>query len=571
MPVWISARVAILISALLGVVVLIPVAVVVGLGMYGSALGGGSVSSNSSEARLTIYPAHGHPGSSIRVQGHDWPPRSNVDLRISRSGRRDGGAANYPRLAHIVTSRSGKFDIETVIPAALIGADTLNVLVTAVATKNASSQQTDSSASFRVDPYANVVRIHVVDASSGGDLRGAKVRIQDVFGQQVVESIAANDGTVTLSGLRPGKRDLTVRHPGYRRISAPVDVGESGSTMLEVRLHQAPVLSLYTAAAYPLEDGLIRVMGVDRWSGEPFVRDIEVPADRLPPLVDALGNTYFGYLAPAGGMFPGSDRRVDIAEKLWSFGKIQRIDQLSRIGHPRSDWIWNLGHTEYGDLYYFISYSSVVRGAGAIFLVAPESGEIIFRRAMSGSQIPVLSADGSVVYLVPRLRGTIRSLDVATGEIRDTESRLPHSVMHAVSHASRKDEAFVLTSDGDLFSVHLPTANHSGPIASVPGAAWIATLPNGRVALANPVRNELVVVDPSGNEPEYAIELTSRIEWIWADPVGPYLYAGAYQESSLRVHLFDSSTLKYQHSLEFPNRLMPTGEAMPKVLSVIDQ
>ncbi len=227
--------------------------------------------------------------------------------------------------------------------------------------------------------------------------------------------------------------------------------------------------------------------------------------------------------------------------------------------------------TEYGDLYYFISYSSVVRGAGAIFLVAPESGEIIFRRAMSGSQIPVLSADGSVVYLVPRLRGTIRSLDVATGEIRDTESRLPHSVMHAVSHASRKDEAFVVTSDGDLFSVHLPTANHSGPIASVPGAAWIATLPNGRVALANPVRNELVVVDPSGNEPEYAIELTSRIEWIRADPVGPYLYAGAYQESSLRVHLFDSSTLKYQHSLEFPNRLMPTGEAMPKVLSVIDQ
>ena len=115
-------RVSLIIAGGLALLLLIPVAAIVALGVYGSGQGGQARGETATGATITILPATGQPGTQVTVSGEGWQPREPIDLLlvVEKPGR---DPLNLT-LGSVLASRSGEFDISLVIPPlAFDGAD----------------------------------------------------------------------------------------------------------------------------------------------------------------------------------------------------------------------------------------------------------------------------------------------------------------------------------------------------------------------------------------------------------------------------------------------------------------
>ena len=79
-----TLRLMVALSVGVAALVLIPVLLIVGLGVYGSSLGGSAKSVAGSGAELRLLPARGFAGSAVAIQGRQWPPRKTVSLYVRR-------------------------------------------------------------------------------------------------------------------------------------------------------------------------------------------------------------------------------------------------------------------------------------------------------------------------------------------------------------------------------------------------------------------------------------------------------------------------------------------------------
>ena len=285
------ARLALGIAAAIAVVVLLPVVVVVALGAYGSSIGGATVASGPGNAQLLVSPSHGLPGSLLTISGKHWPPRSNVAVQIQRSS-----ADSKPlRLAEIITSRSGTFEFETSIPGSVIPQGTQSVHIQAVSRKPDQPNSPLLSVPFILDPYPNDITINIVDEDSGAPSPNALVRIEDSFGQQVATDSADDAGNVSFSGIRPGKKQITIRKVDYQIARASIDVPDSGKAAFEIALKKSPGKRLLFYA-YGLSDtGETTVVGIDRASGLPIRETITVPQGRFAPASVPSWNLHQGF------------------------------------------------------------------------------------------------------------------------------------------------------------------------------------------------------------------------------------------------------------------------------------
>ena len=170
------ARLAVGIAAVLAVVILLPVAVVVALGAYGSSLGGATIATGPGDAELLVFPSHGLPGSPLKVTGKHWPPRSNVAIQLQRPQAGSDSLSKPLRLAEIITSRRGTFEIDTTIPGSVIPFGTQSVRIQAVGRKPSQPDAAVLSVPFDLDPYPNEITISVVDADTGAASPDAIVR-----------------------------------------------------------------------------------------------------------------------------------------------------------------------------------------------------------------------------------------------------------------------------------------------------------------------------------------------------------------------------------------------------------
>ena len=158
-----NAKLALAVTAALAVLILIPVLAVVGLGVYGSALGGSTRVTGSSGAELTLQPARGPSGSVVTIRGSNWPERKNVSLFLRRPAVTDAGAQLRLRLAKVLTSRSGTFQIESVVPSALVGADTNEIFIEGLSEVDGRGASADVR--FEVLPHPGSIKVSVVSAA----------------------------------------------------------------------------------------------------------------------------------------------------------------------------------------------------------------------------------------------------------------------------------------------------------------------------------------------------------------------------------------------------------------------
>ena len=544
-----NAKLALTITAALAVLILIPVLVVVGLGVYGSALGGSTRVTGSSGAELTLQPARGPSGSVVTIRGSNWPERKNVSLFLRRPAVTDAGAQLRLRLAKVLTSRSGTFQIESVVPSALVGADTNEIFIEGLSEVDGRGASADVR--FEVLPHPGSIKVSVASAASGDYLTNAVVSLMDNFGQRLGRAVTDEDGNVVFSGLGPGSRRVRVRHVDHQPEHVRFRADGAGEIAVNIELQPSPIRRLYLASPQPATDARIRVRGIDRASGLAFDERISTPPNEVAAIGSLFRNRGFDYLLVTHST---AARPIGFAESLrslWAMGEIGLSTDLLSPGHAIG--ITHVGTTGNGELVYVSQTAFRAVPGASISLFDPETSTVLFsRRIDANTLLPFLSRDRSQILVIDWSRRRLQILDAITGEeIADYFGVLPYFVHYAV-HDPANDALLMITADtGELYRFGLSDRTLSEPILELKGATSMTVTPDGTALLAIPSESVIAVASLEDGFIEATIPLSNPADWVWADPDGPFVYAGRTSRSGrVFVHVLDESTLQVIDYLE---------------------
>ncbi len=547
------ARLAVGITAALAVAILLPVAVIVALGAYGSSLGGATVATGPGNAELLVFPSHGLPGSSLKVTGKHWPPRSNVAIQLQRPSAGSDSPSKPLRLAEIITSRRGTFEIDTTIPGSVIPFGTESVRIQAVGRKSSQPDAAVLSVPFDLDPYPNEVTVSVVDADTGAASPEAIVRIDDSFGQRIAVDTSGETGDVLFAGIRPGKKRLTIRKIDYEIARASIEVPDAGQAAFQIALQKSPGRRLLFYAYGLSDDVETTLVGLDRASGLPVRERITVPDGRFAPASVPSWNLYQGFFLAvdqdSGAISPGD------MSALWAMGMAARHLRTTSSGFSFGAWHSYLGTSSMGDIIHTFWSVQVPVGSTHLCIVDPESGQIVRREKIAHNVLPpVLSSDASRVFLVNWDTRSVDVLELATGERATIVENVPLLIVEAVGNPS--DDAYLILSsaDGSIYKLHTPT----GALTEIYPDDQLQSVVNagddGRLMTSVFHSRDLVVSSLETGQIEAVIPLQSQVNWLFRDRSGPFIFAANLNwPNVIRVQIIDSDTLRIVDSVEIPS------------------
>ena len=543
------ARLALGIAAALAVVVLLPVVVVVALGAYGSSIGGATVASGPGNAQLLVSPSHGLPGSPLTISGSDWPPRSNVAIQLQRPSPN----SKPLRLAEIITSRSGTFEIDTSIPGSVIPQGTQSVHIQAVSRKPDQPYAAPLSVPFNLDPYPNEISINLVDADSGAPSPDALVRIDDSFGQEVAIDSANETGAVSFTGIRPGEKRITIRKVDYQIARASIEVPDAGKAAFEIALRKSPGKRLLFYA-YGLSDtGETTIVGIDRASGLPIRETVTVPQDRFAPASVPSWNLYQGFFLAVDQ--DSGAVGADGLSALWAMGTAGRNLRTISSGFSFGAWHSHLGKSDLGDIVHTLWSVQVPVGSTHLCIVDPESGRIVRRERIGHSVLPpILSSDGSKVFLVDWDTRSVDLLELATGERTTIVEDIPLLIAEAVSDPTDDSYLILSAAYGSVYKLHIPTGGLTEIYPDDQLQSVVHAGNDGRLMTSEFHSRDLVVSSLETGEIEAVIPLESHVNWLFRDRSGPYIFAAHLNwPAVIRVQIIDSDTLRIVDVVEVPS------------------
>jgi 5-hydroxyisourate hydrolase-like protein (transthyretin family) len=279
-------RRAIVVSGLLGALVLVPVLAIVILGAYGTALGGSASTTGESGASPTLLPAGGPPGEAVSIQGRGWPARTDVVIFLSSTETEESGGVRV-RLGKIETSRSGTFEMQTVVPSRLVAPGMEQVFFAAEAEDREGVGHEVQPVAFALEPYPNGLRVEVVDAERQTPLSGVLVEVRDAFGQLVAAVATDPDGAANIASLVPGTFTIGAQKLDFaigRADGIEIDVDTFAEARLELR--HSPGKRLYVLAFEREATGQPILAGIDRASGLAVEELMTVLPGRVTPVGD---------------------------------------------------------------------------------------------------------------------------------------------------------------------------------------------------------------------------------------------------------------------------------------------
>ena len=517
--------------------------IVVGLRIYGSALGGSTRATGSSGAELTLQPARGPSGSVVTIRGSNWPERKNVSLFLRRPAVTAAGNQLRRRLAEVLTSRSGTFQIESVVPSALVGADTNEIFIEDLSEVDEGGANADVR--FEILPHPGSIKVSVASAASGASLKNAVVSLIDNFGQRLGRAVTDEDGNVVFAGLGPGSRRIRVRRVDHQSEHVRFRVDGAGETVVNIELTPSPKRRLYLARLQPATNGRIRVRGIDRVSGLAFDETISTPPDEVAAIGALFQNRAFDYLLVTHSTAARPIGFAESLQSLWAMGEIGLRTDLLSPGHAIG--ITHVGTTGRGELVYVSQTAFRAVPGASISLFDPETSTVLFsRRIDANTLLPFLSRDQSQILVIDWSRRRLQILDAITGdEISDHFGVLPYFV-HYAAHDPAHDALLMITADtGELYRFDPHDRTLSEPILELKGATSMTVTSDGTALLAMPSKSAIVVASLEDGFIEATIPLSNPADWVWADPDGPFVYAGSTSRSGrVTVHVLDKSTLQ---------------------------
>ena len=551
-------RTALFVASALAAIVAVPVVALIALGAYGASFESAVRITSGSGDQLSIDPAQGLPGSAVRVTGNGWPPRADVDIFLRRQRGRDDSLKT--RLASVIASRSGSFALDVVIPPSLIGSNTRAVFVEAQASDTEAAPTEAAQAEFKLVPYANELAIRVVDSESGESLSEAFVEVRDSLGKTIGEAGASSDGLVLISDVKPGRYTAHARMRDYLNGSVLTTVPETGRAEVSIPLELRAGRRLYLPFMQPVGPGTLRVAGVDRSSGLRSDLTITVPPSQLgqrpgeSSTARLLNN--FQFLIPATS--PGSsttpqDLSAVQIEAIFRFLHNWNIP-IADTGQVLGPHVNYVGQTATGEIALLVETGIMSRFTN-LLTINPESGRprLMARSLSIFDTAPVLSMDGSRFYILRRASRRLRILDAASGETIGRIGNLPRLVMKMVDVPSG-NELYLLTGLGDIYRADTATGAIDGPIAQVPGATSMAVSGGGgTLFVVGSDLESLAAVDLADGFSLRIAPLPGSAYWIWADPDGPFLFAGHIRDP--KVTIIHAESLRVAGEIDF------TGES----------
>ncbi len=535
-------RVSIAATAVLAVVVLVPVAVIIALGAYGSAIGGSAKSVSESGAEINLTPSEGLPGSPVRIEGRKWPPRSEVAIFARRPEQRD----DAPRLAiaRAISSRNGAFALDFVIPTGLATVRTSQLLIEAESSGPGRSFVGTSPVVFELLPFQIELIVKVVDSSSSLPLSGVRVEITNFVGTTDSQGVTDSEGTIKFDDLSPGIVTVEAGLLDYRRNHITLTMPDSGAASTVVALAPDPRRRLYFPVAAPLDNGQIRVAGLDRASALRSDSAISVPVTRPElPATRLISNlSYFIPMQIEGSEdSPGQRPPYRLQSIVAYLGEQHGMHFYRR---PTSGPLaWYIGTSARGEILLVAEDPlSVVRFE--LRAIDPRTGgSRLLRRDISIHDVmPVASLDGTRYFFANRFQRRIEAVDIESGQSIASIHGMPRHILRAASNPSGT-RVYLLAFDGGIFVVDIDAGSIDGPIAEVPGATWLASDKTGqRLFLVGSSLEVLVVIDLERPQSLRMVPLDEGAYWVWPDPEGPFIFTG--QPRGSEITMLNADTLQ---------------------------
>ena len=535
-------RIGIAVAVVLAVFVLVPVAAIIALGAYGSTIGGTARSTSKSGAEINLTPSEGLPGSPVRIEGHKWPPRSEVAIFAHRSEKL--GDSRRFSIARAISSRNGTFALDFVIPTGLAMGKSSQLLIEAESSGPGSSSVETSAVAFELLQFQNELTVKVVDSSSSRPLSGVRVEVTNFVGATDTGGVTGPTGTIRFDGLSPGIVTVEAGLLDYRRNRITVAVPESGDASTVVELAPDPAKRLYFPIADPLDNGQIRVAALDRASAMRSDSAVNVPV--TPPDIPAsrlIANlSYFIPVNVESDAELPAQRLPDRLQGIFNYLSEQHRIRFYR--RPSSGpYAWYIGTSAQGETLLVLEdpLSAIRLELRAIDPLTGDSR--LLRHDISIHDVmPVASLDGTRYFFANRFRKRIEAVDVESGQVIATIHDVPSHIVRAASNPSGS-RAYLLAFDGGVYVVDVEAGSVEGPIAEVPGATWLASDKTGRrLFLVGPGLEALVVVDLDRAQSIHMAPLGRPAYWVWTDPEGPFIFMG--QAKGAEITVVDAETLK---------------------------
>ncbi|MBM4436774.1 MAG: carboxypeptidase regulatory-like domain-containing protein [Actinobacteria bacterium] len=214
------------IAAIVGTVVLIPVIIILGLGIYGTAVTGDNPLDRSAGPVMRIEPPSGSLGTAITVRGAKWEPRTLVKVELLLESRRPEVTAlgtvvdvrtTLPPVyvGEAIVSRAGTFAIDAQLPTTLPLVGPGSVVFAASAAYRGGEEAGDARAAFEIEAGAGRVTV-MVQTAQGAAGANALVELRGKEAQLVAAARTGAAGVASFQGLPPGVvYEASARLPGF--------------------------------------------------------------------------------------------------------------------------------------------------------------------------------------------------------------------------------------------------------------------------------------------------------------------------------------------------------------------
>ena len=533
-------RVSLIIAGGLALLLLLPVAAIVALGVYGTAQGGQSRAETATGAAITLLPATGQPGTQVTVNGEGWQPREPIDLLLIVD-KPDQPPLNLT-LGSVQASRAGEFDVAFVIPPlAFDGAEARAAIQAHGKAEELDAASGQATAEFDVEPYPTRIALRVSDAA-GSAIAGARISVNDRFGRTATTVATDAEGTARIAGLAPGDRDLTVRALGYfpTRLSMtipeatpedpdPIAVELTASSGLRLVLPHAdsPGGGMLTYVEFDPVAGIAAPITPTTTLAEGWILDVPTPGVRV-----------FFQIPTRSPRPPELDTVLAVANRVKGFG----LTQPARLVYVGTND--EVGIVFATDDSYFRTQS--------LYLINRDDNSLRRRVPFGPEELdPLISPDGSRVYVVDWFMREIDVIDAHTGRRQDRLTGLPRFTRAAALDSSGRNMFLVSALDDEIRIYDLETGLVTRTFVKLDDVTTLWLEPGGRflygASFFSPVVARVDLLNPGIVE---LAPLPEPVEWIWAAPSSEFVLLGS--RGGRAVQVLRADTLEFVASEPFP-------------------
>ncbi len=525
------ARWALLASLLLGLAILVPVLLVVGLGAFGAAKGGSISAVSPQGSSLQLIPAAGPPGTQVSIYGRGWTPRQSVrlDLQVPKTGAQSQDGLSVG-LGQVLTSRSGDFNLSVTLPTMALPAGPATVNIVAAHADGNSRL----AAEFQIERAANLLGVEVV--YQGRRQPGVRVDLHNSFGEAIDSALTGADGTVQFAGIPPG----TVRIRGLALDHDPVQASARITSDSEDRIRLELREPVPSRLVIPDPDNPRRFalssIEIDRRSGLVTARQqLADPDDRRRRPVA------FIYQLPAAGF--GQPELSAINAISW---------QLPNYYYFNSGFVLYLGNNGTED--FVFAHDNAFQRRRVLY-VYDRSSESIAREIVLGPSelTPVVNPAGTQIYVLDWEARTVKIYDPAGDFAVRTISNLPE-LISAFTLDTRANTLWMSSAlTNRLTPLHLQEGLVGDPITFARDLIVMSFDPDRRrIYGVNYKQPEIAMIDLDSGQVRFA-QIQSPALWIWPDPEGSLLFAAVDLGKSLQVLDKDSLETVAVHAFGTPS------------------